>query len=144
MRKEVTSYIILVSVAFIMHFVWEWLHIPLYTGYGDLGSGAVLTLYATLGDVAYTAGAVLLVGLFKGKLSWLPEARVADYAGLTVLGFCIAIFVEYKALAFHKWAYTAAMPLVLGVGLSPLLQMAILLPVSVGITKGAMRRLAVY
>ena len=126
---------ILCLVSFGTQYVWELLHISLYTGYQQLGGGANITLYATLGDVLYTMAAVLLVALFKRQANWVPRALKTDYLGLALLGFCIALLVEYKALALHRWAYTAAMPLVLGVGVSPLLQMTLLLPFSVYITK---------
>jgi len=129
--KSITTFAVLAGVAFVLHFVWEMVHIPLYTGYEALGSGMSLTLLATLGDILYTLAAVLLVALFKQRLLWAHQPKPSDYVGLGVLGFCIALFVEYKALALHRWAYTAAMPLFAGVGLSPLLQMTLLLPLSV-------------
>ena len=127
--------VVLLVVSFCTHYVWEMLHISLYTGYQNLGSGASLTLYATIGDVLYTLGAVLLVALFKHRLVWIPKAEKSDFVGLTLLGFLLALLVEYKALALHRWGYTAMMPLLLGVGLSPLLQMVVLLPLSIYITK---------
>jgi amino acid transporter len=99
-----------------------------------------LVAFATLGDVAYALGAVLLAALFKRRYGWLADARASDYAGLAILGFCIALLVEYKALALHRWAYTSAMPLVLGVGLSPLLQMTILVPLSAYLAKRAVAK----
>jgi amino acid transporter len=144
MPKKVSFFILLALVAFALHFVWEWAHLPLYQGYEALGSGLPLVAYATLGDVMYTLFAVLLVALFKRRLLWPREARAGDYAGLAILGLLIALFVEYKGLYLHRWAYTAAMPLALGVGLSPLLQMTILLPLSVGLTALLARQLRIY
>lgn len=143
-QKEVTSFALLAASAFVLHAVWEWLHLPLYAGYEALGTGPGLVFMATLGDVAYTLGAVLLVALLKRKLLWISSANAADYAGLAIVGFVVALLVEYKALALHRWAYTAAMPIVFGVGLSPLLQMTILLPLSVGITAALAKKLAIY
>ena len=126
---------LLTCVSFLLHLAWEWAHLPLYTGYEGVGGGTPIVLFATLGDVAYTLIAVLVVSLFKGRLEWLRHARPADYIGLGILGFGIALLVEYKALALHRWAYTAAMPIIFGVGLSPLLQMTLLLPFSVFIAQ---------
>ena len=133
---------LLAGVAFILHLFWETLHLPLYTNYSALSGPLPITLYATLGDVLYTLGAVLGIGFLKQDIDWLRRARALDYATLTVVGFATALFVEYKALALHRWAYTAAMPTIFGVGLSPLLQMTLLLPLSVYAAQLLARRLA--
>ena len=138
--QTVKTFFVLICVSALLHFVWETLHLPLYTGYGALSGGVPITVFATLGDVLYTVAAVLLVSLFKRKLEWLTAARGSDYMGLAVLGCGIAFLVEYKALALHRWAYTAAMPLIFGVGLSPLLQMTLLLPLCVFATQCFMNK----
>ena len=92
-----------------------------------------------LGDVSYTLGAYAFLALVKRNLLWLKDWDWTGYASLAILGAFIGLFVEYKALALHRWAYTSDMPLVFGVGLSPLLQMMILLPLSVAITAYIMR-----
>jgi hypothetical protein len=127
------QYLALACAAFVLHIVWEYAHIPLYTGYGAMEGALPVWLFATLGDVVYTLGAVLLVSLWKGHALWFVRATVRDYAGLALLGFIVALLVEYKALALHRWAYAAAMPIIpyLHVGLSPIVQMIVLLPVSV-------------
>lgn len=47
---------------------------------------------------------------------------------IVALGFFTAGYIELRALAEGRWAYTAAMPLVpiIHVGLTPFLQLAIL------------------
>lgn len=135
MKSFLHPLFILALVSFITHILWETAHVPLYTGYETIGHGLPVTFYVTLGDIAYTIGAVLFVSFFKHTPNWLSHATTKDYIGLTVLGFFIALFVEYKALALHRWTYAPAMPLIFGIGISPLLQMTILLPLSVYLTK---------
>jgi hypothetical protein len=121
-------------VAFVLHSVWEASHVGLYVGYAGLDTfGLPLTLWATLGDVLYTVGAYLLVALIKGDLAWAARFGWRDGAALALIGGTIALLVEYKALALHSWAYASAMPIIpyLHVGLSPVLQMTIVLPLSV-------------
>lgn len=91
-----------------------------------------VALLATIGDVLYTLGAFALVSGFKGKVAWLQEARRQDYLMLVTLGFFIALFVEYKGLALDRWQYLPDMPIIplLNVGLSPVIQMALLLPLT--------------
>jgi len=71
------------------------------------------------------------------------EATYKDIASLAVLGFFIAVFVEYKGLFLNRWHYLEAMPVIsgLGVGLSPILQMSLLLPVSVFLTKYLLKKI---
>lgn len=116
----------------VFHVLWEMLHVPLYTAYEGVAGPLPVLAYATLGDVAYTLGALLFITWVRGSDAWLAAPSRRDYAVLSVLGFGIALFVEYKALALGRWAYADAMPLVpfFSVGLSPLVQMTVLLPFS--------------
>jgi hypothetical protein len=88
-------------------------------------------LYATLGDCMYTLLAVAGVALYRRDFVWFRAASARDYLLLAGVGLGIALFVETKAMMLQRWEYTDAMPLVYGFGLSPLVQMAILLPLSV-------------
>lgn len=125
------SVLILFLVSFLLHLVWERVHIRLYTGYEAMQGRLPVFVFATLGDVLYTFIAIALVSLFKGPFSWFLAAGPSDYVGLALLGFFIAVFVEYKAMALGRWKYLPAMPRLFGLGLSPLLQMTVLLPLSV-------------
>ncbi|OGC88873.1 hypothetical protein A2419_02490 [Candidatus Adlerbacteria bacterium RIFOXYC1_FULL_48_26] len=131
MRRYTNFLAVLVVVSFALHALWEYSHVPLYTGYEQLGSGLPLILWATSGDVLYTLLITAFVFLCSDKVGpW----RARQYAALGIGGFVIALLVEYKAMALHKWAYTAAMPIWLGVGISPIAQMALLVPLSVYIS----------
>ncbi len=132
----------LAVVAAVLHFVWENSHVGLYTGYDALGGGLPITVWATVGDVLYTLAAFALASLFKHGIWWVRDTRWYDYIGLACLGFFIALYVEYKAIALGRWAYLPDMPLLAGfdVGLSPVLQMVILLPLTVGIVALLERR----
>ena len=132
-----TQYLVLISVAGLLHFVWESLHLQLYSNYEALGSGWTLILFATFGDMMYTLLIVLLIALVHGRLEWIQQPKRNDFMAIAFLGGLVACMVEYKALALHRWGYAAAMPIVpfLGVGLSPLLQMMLLTPLSVYVSR---------
>lgn len=121
--------------SFVLHFFWESLHVQLYIGYQSWSGDIPVVLLATIGDVLYTLGAFALVSGFKGDVEWISNARWQDYFMLVTLGFLIALFVEYKGLALHRWQYVPDMPLIplLHVGLSPIIQMALLLPLTIWI-----------
>lgn len=135
------AYALLVLIAFTLHFVWERMHVVLYTGYEAMEGVLPVYVFASLGDVSYTLGAVLLISFFTGCLTWFLRARPLAYAGLAIAGLLIALFVEYKALALGRWAYTDSMPMLGVLGLSPLIQMTLLLPFSVFLTALVERRL---
>lgn len=135
---------LLCIVAAALHLVWENSHVVLYTGYDGISGGLPVTVWATIGDVLYTLAAFALASLFKQGIEWVRELRVHDLIGLASLGFFFALYVEYKALALGRWAYLPEMPMLPGfeVGLSPVLQMVVLLPLTVAIVALIERRLS--
>jgi hypothetical protein len=128
------------ATAFVLNVAWEYLHLPLYTGYGSLGGPLPVWLYASLGDVLYTLLAIGAVCACRRGTAWLWRPGRGDYAALSFVGLCVAVFVEYKAMLLHRWAYTALMPVVFGFGVDPLLQMAIVVPLSVWLVHTAAAR----
>ena len=127
---------ILVVVSFVLHLAWEFSHYGLYTGYTAWSGNVPVYILATLGDVLYTLGAFALVSAIKKTYDWMKDATVQDYFLLVTIGFLVSLFVEYKALMFMKWQYLPEMPIIpiLNVGLSPIMQMSLLLPLSVLLT----------
>ena len=121
---------IFIFISAILHFVWESFHIRFYGGYDALSPYLPLSLWATIADIFYAIAALLFVSLIKHWFGWLGAPRWNDILGLALIGFSIALFVEYKAFIFGKWYYLDTMPIIpfLEVGLSPILQMTILLP----------------
>ncbi len=129
-------------VSFALHLGWESLHVQLYTGYESWTGGVPVVLLAAIGDVLYTLGAFALVSGFKGSVEWISSATRRDYLMLVTLGFLIALFVEYKGIALDRWQYLPDMPLIplLHVGLSPVVQMALLLPFTIFIVSRIKRK----
>ena len=134
--KILQNILLLIIVSFLLHVIWESLHVSLYGGYEHLSPVLSVTVWATIGDVAYTLFVYLLIALIKKDFYWLQNIQVNDYVALTLMGFFIALFVEYKALFFERWFYLDAMPIIpfLNVGLSPVLQMTLLLPLTMYLT----------
>lgn len=107
-----------VTVAFISNYLWENMHAHLYAHHlGEEIDQSVLFI-ATLGDVVVLSVFALLwyyTPIFTRNL-WL----------VIPLGLFVGYAIEQYALMTNRWAYTEAMPIVpyLGIGLSPLLQLA--------------------
>lgn len=131
--KALKIFSLLVFVSFPLHFAWESWHVRFYGGYENLSPYFPLALWASIADVLYVLGIVLLISLLKREIGWITKAQWTDFAGLAVIGFFVAVFVEYKAMVFGKWYYLNSMPIIpwFEVGLSPIAQMTILLPLAV-------------
>lgn len=105
--------------------VWEALHMPLYTLWetGTFGQIVLYGLHCTVGDVLIGTSALLAALLIFGDAGW-PErgfGRVVAWAML--FGFAYTAGSEwYNVTVRASWAYTEAMPVVFGIGLTPLAQ----------------------
>ncbi|TSC86100.1 MAG: hypothetical protein G01um10148_606 [Parcubacteria group bacterium Gr01-1014_8] len=142
MRSLYATLTLIVLVSFTLHLAWESWHVHLYTGYESWTLGMPVVLMATIGDVLYTLGAFALVSGIRRSLDWIHEMRMSDYLALVALGFLIALFVEYKGLALDRWQYLPEMPIIpiLGVAVSPILQMSLLLPATLFIVSRFVKR----
>lgn len=121
-----------IVIGAVLHYVWEANHIGLYTDYGAFGSGVTLLTKVTAGDVMYSVFGILVVSIITRSLQWISMPSWKQYGLLALYGCIVAILIEWKALYYQKWAYLDSMPITpfIHVGLSPVLQMTILLPAS--------------
>jgi hypothetical protein len=105
--------------AFALNFVWENLHVHLYTNYQGEKITEWILIRATFWD------AVIITALFALSLLFSKKIRPYFVAGG---GLFIAILMERWALQTSRWAYKPAMPIVpfLGTGLTPTIQLALL------------------
>jgi len=119
---------IITAAAFVLHLVWENAQAPLYAGYQSFSAHFPLCLMGAAGDVAVTLFVLAFMLLLKREI---PQTA-RDFIALAVIGFGIAVLIEQRALLSGAWGYAPAMPLlpILQVGLTPILQMTILLPLS--------------
>jgi len=118
----------IMALSFILNLVWEmsqaFLFMPHFLGAADFVRVHVL---AALADVVIT---LLILG---------PELFLSDRTGPVIgrrkraamnvsLGFFVAIAIERYAVSTGMWAYGPFMPIIpiLGVGLTPVLQMIII------------------
>lgn len=116
------------GLALLLHGVWEIAHLPLYTLWDDPDRGRVAryVLHCLAGDALIAATTYLVTAIIFRDLNW--PARIPWRAGafLVALGLAITAANEwYNVRVLGGWAYKAAMPLVAGIGLTPLLQWVI-------------------
>jgi len=116
---------LLILLVFLFNLFWEYLHSGLYVSSMLEESYWKTILLASLGDVMYVGLIFVIVSLKNNGLRWIEKSRKVDYILIWILGILIAIFVELKAAYLGKWSYTSVMPTIFGIGISPLLQLAV-------------------
>lgn len=125
--------IFLSLIAFLLHVIWENAQAPLFQGYTSFSDHFSICFLGAVGDVVITLFVFIIIALLKSDFNWIATLNKKDVAVLAVIGFFIAVGIEWRALLFEGWAYADAMPIVpyLRVGLLPIVQMTLLLPLSV-------------
>lgn len=118
----------LTFVAFLLHVVWENAQAPLYAGYQSFSQHFSICFVGAIGDVVITLFVLAFIWLLKKD----KPQTISDFLALAIVGFIVAVAIEQNALLAGKWSYAPAMPIIpwLNVGLAPIIQMTILLPLS--------------
>jgi len=122
------------ALAFVFNLTWEIAQVRLYTIWNDADhlSVAWSLLHCSLGDVLIALAMSALAGLMLRCADW-PVSRPWTGGVMVVVGaLAYTAWSEwYNVYRAGNWGYAASMPLVFGIGLSPLLQWLILPPVLV-------------
>ncbi len=115
--------IYLIFISFVINYIWENLHFSLYSS-NTLGFQSVysLMLYASFIDTLVIVLAYLLFAVIFKEFYWSKKKRIFLFA---VLAIFISLIIEIRALILGRWIYTELMPTLFGIGLSPLVQLAI-------------------
>jgi hypothetical protein len=113
--------------SFALHFVWEFVQVPTYTGMAELPhwEAIKLCMSATFGDVGFALTAFWLASLAARRRDWILRPTRFPAAIFVVVGIVLTVGFEYYYTNISlRWTYSDLMPLVppFGTGLSPLLQ----------------------
>ena len=112
-------------LAFVLHGLWETAQLPLYTLWHEATASriAVYVFHCLMGDVLIAMGAYLITAAIFRDVDW-PWHNV--WRGGTIMivsGFAYTVFSEwYNVYQLRAWSYAASMPLVMGIGVAPLMQ----------------------
>lgn len=111
--------------ALVLNLAWEIAQLPLYNLFssGTLQENAFAIVHCTLGDVLIAASCYVAAAAATHRSDWpvtrpLLGGAVAVLAGLGYTAASEWWNVHYSG----NWSYAPAMPLLLGIGLAPLLQ----------------------
>ncbi len=113
--------------------IWEFLHSPLYADHGRDAWYVIWTrLHCTGGDVLILLCAFWVTSAVFRTRHWLRQPRLGQVVLCTAVGLGYTVLSEwYNTRVAGTWAYTPAMPLLLGIGVSPLLQWLVIPPLAI-------------
>ncbi len=117
--------------AFLLHFVWELLQMPLFSGFDDFPYYPTVLhcTKATFGDVVISLVAFAGACLITRSRMWIVSMSYSGVVAFLAIGLVITIIFELLATGpLNRWEYGELMPMipVIGVGVSPVAQWVIL------------------
>ena len=130
-------------VSVLLNYVWEVAQMPLYQRQGSWLEQAAHCIVPALGDGILVLTILGAGWIAFGSVTWTDSRDPASFALMLSVGLGLALAVEWVGLhLLRRWAYSDRMPLLplLGVGVSPLLQMLVLPPVIFGISRWWFKR----
>lgn len=126
-RKHIEIILWFAGFGFFLNFFWEILHgIFLYMPHwGGTEAYVPLILRASLGDAMYLLIVFFIGALLWRSIQWVSPMTLSKYLYVISIGIVLAVSIEVRAVYFfHQWEYSDLMPTILGIGISPLVQLA--------------------
>ena len=114
---------LLAFIVFFLNLIWEFSHYRLYVDLTGIPS-TIHLIIASFADLFLVFLIFSINSLFRRSIKWIENPKKLDYANLAVFGVLIATSIEIYSLSKGRWAYTELMPTILGIGLSPLIQLS--------------------
>ncbi|TSC72017.1 MAG: hypothetical protein G01um101438_777 [Parcubacteria group bacterium Gr01-1014_38] len=149
-RSALFSAGVIAAVAFLLHLPWEFAHSMLYQCFPDgvaFSKEAFIVMHfrAALGDALLTLLLLALGMVILRSPDWWQHPTRRQMVFLALGGALLAVAIEYDAVfVAHRWVYADTMPTIFGIGLSPMLQLALLPFLTIVISQRFLRRPRVY
>lgn len=120
MRK--LKLIILALFIFVLNVIWEFSHYRLYTDLTGIPSTLHLII-ASFADLFLVFLILSVISTLNKGIHWIEHPKKLDYFIIIILGMLIATAIEIYSISNGRWAYKESMPTLLGIGISPLIQL---------------------
>lgn len=134
MRAAMARAGVWLGLAFGLNLIWEIAQVRLYTLWGEANIVTVAwaLLHCTAGDVVIASALFAVAGMALWRVDW-PAVHPWIGGVMVVIGAtAYTVWSEwYNVYRAGNWAYTASMPTIFGIGVSPLLQWLIVPPLLV-------------
>lgn len=114
--------------SFLLNFFWESLHgFSLYTDHIiDSDKYVQMMVYMSFMDAVTIFAMYLVCAIFMKDVLWLKNLNHRRAIIFFVFGLFVAAAVEYWSVyVAHEWHYNDKMPVIFGIGLSPLVQLSV-------------------
>ncbi len=122
--NTIKRFLIVGFISLILNIIWEFSHHFLYIDLSGIAKYPHLVI-ASFADMLIILGIFMIISLKNRSFSWMKHPGKFDYLLVVLLGFAVAIFIEIINLNLGRWKYTDAMPTLFGIGISPLIQLAL-------------------
>ena len=132
-RDAVACAVLWLASVFALNLAWEIAHARFYAMWTEAQRVEIarFLLHCTLGDVAIAFAAFALAGLMLRRADWLVSRPWIGSAIVVIVTTAYTVWSEwYNVYQADNWAYAKNMPLIMGIGLTPLLQWLILPPLT--------------
>ncbi|SJZ37702.1 hypothetical protein [Selenihalanaerobacter shriftii] len=146
MKNFVRNLLGVIIISFILHGIWE--YVQCETFYTMSGQSSVqhtrLMWSATIGDIGIAVVLFLILTFINGNSNWLMKQWERKDIIVSILyALFVSFYFEVHALYNGRWGYSGEMPFfpTTNIGLLPVIQLLILLPLSFIIVRYIYRRL---
>ena len=100
------------------------MHYSLYIDLSGISKYPHLII-ASFTDMLIILSIFTIVSLKNKSFNWMKNPSKFDYLLFIFMSFIIAILIEIINLSLGRWEYTFIMPTIFGIGISPLIQLAL-------------------
>ena len=138
LRKILLALSTVFIFAYLLNYVWESFHaVFLYQDHDFRAEMYVLMLnYVAAVDSIFIVGIYVFVAAFWWDALWLKKMDIKKAGAIVATGLLVASLIEYRKVVILKtWTYLPAMPTILGIGISPLLQLSVTGLLSIWLTR---------
>lgn len=139
--KTQKRFFIVGFITLILNIIWEFSQHFLYIDLSGIPEYPHLII-ASFTDMLLILGIFTIASVKNGNFNWMRIPQKIDYFLIIFLGLTIAVFIELINLNLGRWEYTAAMPTLFGIGISPLIQLALTGTISLIVIKQVERNCA--
>lgn len=120
----VKQFLIICFIVFILSMIWEFSHQILYVDLSGIEKYAHLVI-ASFMDVIIILSLFMIVSLKNKNAVWIKKPCLFDYVLISLFGIIAAVLIEKINLTLGRWEYATIMPTILGIGISPLVQLSL-------------------
>ncbi len=125
MQGTAKRLIVWIVLAVVLNSLWELAQLPLYGLWNDPDRSriAAYLIHCILGDVLIATVLFFLTSMILRSFNWPAAYPWRGSALVITLGLVYTAFSEwYNVYEVKSWSYAPQMPLIGGIGLSPMLQ----------------------